>query len=64
MKAIMQGTAEDSRTGIHPDSPFYSADVEAYDLDLDKANALLDEAGYPKIMTHASALRSTLAGLV
>ena len=48
MKAIMQGTAEDSRTGIHPDSPFYSADVEAYDLDLDKANALLDEAGYPK----------------
>ena len=44
----MQGTAEDSRTGIHPDSPFYSADVEAYDLDLDKANALLDEAGYPK----------------
>ena len=48
MKAIMQGTASESRTGIHPDSPFYNADVEAYALDLDKANALLDEAGYLK----------------
>lgn len=48
MKAIMQDTASESRTGIHPDSPFYNADVEAYELDLDKANALLDEAGYPK----------------
>ena len=48
MKAIMQGTASESRTGIHPDSPFYNADVEAYELDLDKANALLDDAGYPK----------------
>lgn len=46
-KALMQGTASDSRTGIHPDSPFYSGDVEVYDVDLDKANALLDEAGYP-----------------
>ena len=46
-KALMQGTANDSRTGIHPDSPFYSGDVETYDLDIDKANALLDEAGYP-----------------
>ncbi len=45
--ALMQGTAADSRTGIHPDSPFYNGDVETYDLDLDKANALLDEAGYP-----------------
>lgn len=45
-KALMQGTASDSRTGIHPDSPFYNGDVEGYDLDLDKANALLDEAGF------------------
>lgn len=44
--ALMQGTAADSRTGIHPDSPFYNGDVETYDVDLDKANALLDEAGY------------------
>ncbi|MDG1531980.1 MAG: ABC transporter substrate-binding protein [Paracoccaceae bacterium] len=45
--ALMQGTTDESRTGIHPDSPFYNADVEAYELDLDKANALLDEAGFP-----------------
>lgn len=45
--ALMQGTAADSRTGIHPDSPFYNAEVEAYDVDLDKANTLLDEAGFP-----------------
>jgi len=44
--ALMQGTSADSRTGIHPDSPFYNSDVEAYDVDLDKANALLDEAGF------------------
>lgn len=46
-KALMQGTAADARTGIHPDSPFYKEDVEDYALDLDKANALLDEAGFP-----------------
>ena len=46
-KALMQGTAADAKTGIHPDSPFYKGDVEDYALDLDKANALLDEAGYP-----------------
>jgi len=45
--ALMLGTAADSRTGIHPDSPFYNGDVEDYAVDLDKANALLDEAGYP-----------------
>ncbi|MDO7696502.1 MAG: ABC transporter substrate-binding protein, partial [Planktomarina temperata] len=46
-KALMQGTASDSKTGIHPDSPFYNANVEGYDLDLDKSRALLDAAGYP-----------------
>lgn len=45
--ALMQGTTVESRTGIHPDSPFYNGDVEAYAVDLDKANALLDEAGFP-----------------
>ena len=45
--ALMQGTVADSKTGIHPDSPFYNAGVEGYDLDLDRANALLDEAGFP-----------------
>jgi peptide/nickel transport system substrate-binding protein len=48
LKAIMQGTAIEASTGIHPDSPFYISDVETYPLDLDKANALLDEAGFAK----------------
>jgi len=33
---------------IHFSSPFYTDDVVKYDLDLEKANRLLDEAGYPK----------------
>ncbi|MEM9141327.1 MAG: ABC transporter substrate-binding protein, partial [Pseudomonadota bacterium] len=48
LKALFLGTAKEARTGIHPDSPFYNASVEPYDLDIDKANALLDEAGYAK----------------
>ncbi len=47
MKAVMRGTAKDARTGVHPDSPLYNPDVNPYDIDLDKANALLDEAGFP-----------------
>ncbi len=48
LKAIKRGTAANAATGIHPDSPFHHADVEQYALDLDKANALLDEAGFKK----------------
>ncbi|KAA0910542.1 ABC transporter substrate-binding protein [Pusillimonas sp. ANT_WB101] len=33
---------------LHPSSPFYDKDLNEYGLDLDKANKLLDEAGYPK----------------
>ena len=46
LKALMLGTTGPALTGIHPGSPFYNESVEAYDLDLDKANAMLDEAGY------------------
>ncbi len=48
LKALMRGTAKPSKTGIHPDSPFYDGTVEGYDLDIDKANKLLDDAGYEK----------------
>lgn len=48
LKAIQLGTAEEARTGIHPGSPFYEPDVETYELDIDKANQILDEAGYQK----------------
>ena len=47
-KAIMLGTSTPALTGIHPGSPYYEPDVQRYDLDLDKANRLLDEAGYPR----------------
>jgi peptide/nickel transport system substrate-binding protein len=33
---------------LHHMNPFYTADVNTYDLNLEKANQLLDEAGYPK----------------
>ncbi len=48
LNAIYLGTSQEARTGIHPGSPFYEAGVEPYDLDLDKANEILDEAGYPR----------------
>ncbi len=48
LKALMLGTIGASKTGIHPGSPFYNDGVEAYDLDLEKANKLLDDAGYKK----------------
>ena len=48
IKAIMLGATEPALTGIHPGSPFYDASVEPYNLDLDKANQLLDDAGYAK----------------
>ena len=48
LNAIFLGTSQEARTGIHPDSPFYNPDVEPYDVDLDKANAILDEAGYAR----------------
>ncbi|MEM9222888.1 MAG: ABC transporter substrate-binding protein [Pseudomonadota bacterium] len=47
LNALMLGLAEDAKTGIHPGSPLHFDGVNGYDLDLDKANALLDEAGYP-----------------
>ena len=46
--AVMLGTSQEARTGIHPGSPFYEPDVEPYDLDIDKADQILDEAGYPR----------------
>ncbi len=48
LKALMLGTAESAKTGIHPGSPFYDDSVNGYDLDLDKANKILDDAGYAR----------------
>nr|WP_281494039.1 ABC transporter substrate-binding protein [Jannaschia sp. S6380] len=48
LNAIMLGVSQPANTGIHPGSPLYDDTTETYDLDLDRANALLDEAGYPR----------------
>jgi len=48
VNALTQGTARPAYTGIHPDSIFNESDVARYDLDIDKANAILDEAGYTR----------------
>ena len=42
LKAIMLGTAQDAKTGIYPGGPNYEPNVEAYDVDLDKANKILE----------------------
>ncbi len=49
VKTIFLGYAKPS-TGIVPQNApeFYTPDVETYPFDVAKANALLDEAGYPK----------------
>ena len=48
-KALLLGTAEQATGPIVPESPYYNPDVPNYDLDLDKANQLLDEAGFKKV---------------
>ena len=48
VKALHAGFSPESTGPIVPGTPFYTADVEMYDVDLDKANALLDEAGYKR----------------
>lgn len=46
-KVIMMGLVTPSATPITPFSPFYTKDVNMYDVNLEKAKKLLDEAGYP-----------------
>lgn len=48
LKAVMLGTAQEAKTGIHPGSPFYDNSVNGYELNLDKANKILDDAGYKR----------------
>ncbi len=45
--ALHGGFSKPATGPIVPESPFFNDSVETYDLDLDKANALLDEAGHP-----------------
>jgi len=45
-KRLMLGYAKRATGPIFPGTPFYTSDVEHYNVDLNKARALLDEAGY------------------
>ena len=44
---LHQGRSRRADSPIAPGSPFYEPDVPAFEVNLDKANRLLDEAGYP-----------------
>lgn len=46
VNALHRGFSKPQRSPIIESSPFFSDDLEAYDLDLDKANALMKEAGF------------------
>jgi peptide/nickel transport system substrate-binding protein len=45
IKALHRGTSTVQRSPIIESSPFFNENIPAYDVDIDKANALLDEAG-------------------
>ncbi len=47
-KSLCRGKAAIATGPIAPGTPFYTAEVNHYDTDLEKANKMLDEAGYPK----------------
>ncbi|MFD0915189.1 ABC transporter substrate-binding protein [Pseudahrensia aquimaris] len=47
MGALMQGLAQEAKGPIHPGSPLAEPNLPSYDVDLEKAAALLDEAGFP-----------------
>ncbi|ETX03298.1 MAG: peptide ABC transporter substrate-binding protein [Candidatus Entotheonella gemina] len=46
--ALHAGLSKPATGPIAPDSPYYTGEVELYKVDLDKANALLDEAGHAR----------------
>lgn len=45
---LHQGQTKPIYSPLHPSSPFFTTDLNHYDLNLDKANKLLDEAGFAK----------------
>lgn len=46
--ALMRGVAASQKGPIIESSPFFNPDMPGYNIDLDRANALLDEAGHPR----------------
>src|SRR5262249_32892333 len=47
-KVLHGGRVQEAMTPIHPGSLFYTTEVNRYDFNPDKADALLDEAGYKR----------------
>lgn len=47
-QALHRGVSKPQRSPIIESSPFFNPEIPAYDTDLDKANALLDEAGHAR----------------
>jgi peptide/nickel transport system substrate-binding protein len=48
VRKLFDGKTRTATGPISPGTRFYTDDVEQYDLDVKKANRLLDEAGYPR----------------
>ncbi|MEZ4631581.1 MAG: ABC transporter substrate-binding protein [Deinococcales bacterium] len=48
VNALQAGFSQPAYGPIVPSSPYFNDAIPHYDVDLEKANALLDEAGYPK----------------
>ncbi len=48
IKALHGGFSQRASGPVVPGSPFHAPAVESYDLDLDKANALLEDAGHAR----------------
>ena len=57
VNALHRGTSKVQRGPIIESSPFFNPNIPAYDVDLDKANALLDEAG---LKPGADGMRATM----
>ena len=45
---LLGGVASIANTGVMPGTPFYNGEVETYEHNIERANALLDEAGYER----------------
>ncbi len=48
VRALHRGLSKTATGPIHSSSPFYSADVQTYPINLKKAEQMLDEAGLPR----------------
>ncbi|WP_353147629.1 ABC transporter substrate-binding protein [Pollutimonas bauzanensis] len=45
---LQQNQTKPAYSALHPASPFFNKDLEHYSFNLDEANKLLDEAGFPR----------------